>query len=204
MTTEILCDSDSDDPDPPEHFGTGPYYNIINCVVLAKSKTAGYGLFATDNIPKGSIVWKDRKSGPSKTYYHEIKIEDMCNLPPDQFKIAVRYGYQFSETMILTPLTQEEIDLDYANYWNHSCEPNCLPAGTDTWIAARDITKDEELTIDYCTFDCNIYNCIDVCNCGAKSCRVKITGQDYRNKEMQQKYKDNFLPYVKTCASATV
>lgn len=193
-SSTIENSNDLDDPDKT-YFGIGPYYNIKKCIILNNSKTAGFGLFTKEDIKKGEIVWKDRYDGPVNKY-HKIKINEIINLPNDQAKIAIKYGYQSCDEYFITPLTQEEVDLDYSNYWNHSCDPNCLPLNESCWIACKNIKSGEELTIDYCTFDCNIYNCIDICNCGSTQCRIKITGKDYENKYIQEKYKNNFLPYI--------
>ncbi len=57
---------------------------------------------------------------------------------------------------------------------NHSCEPNTRFEGLDV-VAARAITRGEELTLDYATFMNENGEPFD-CHCGAASCRGMIVG----------------------------
>jgi uncharacterized protein len=197
QSSSLESSSDSDEPPDEKYFGTGPYANLRKGIILKKSGEKGMGLYITENIKKGTIVWKDREDGPSKKYYHIISLDKIPGLNKSEQEFAIKYGYQLDENTMLTPLTQEEVDLDYANYWNHSCNPNCLPLDETHWVAERDIKAGEELTIDYATFDSNIYECIQICFCGSTNCRKYVTRYDYRLKELQERYKDKFLPYIK-------
>jgi hypothetical protein len=63
---------------------------------------------------------------------------------------------------------------------NHSCEPNCRVQGFNTIVSIRDITAQEELTIDYGTVSVgNGSIIIDSCQCGSKLCRKQIKTDDY-------------------------
>lgn len=88
------------------------------------------------------------------------------------------------------------MNFDYSNYWNHSCRPNTLPLGEDLWVAIRDIPAGEQLTIDYACFDSNGFICIERCLCRQPECREFVRGDDYRIRELQQKYAGHFLPYI--------
>ncbi len=184
------------DKNTSSYYGEGPYYNIKKGIILQGSKDKGNGLFATEAIPNGTIVWSNRPDGPSEKYYKPISIKQVENMTDEEKNIFIRYGYQIDDDTFHSPLNQHEIDLDFSNYWNHSCDPNCLPLNEDTWIAIRNININEELTIDYCTFDSNIYNCIDKCMCGSPICRTDVRGDDYKKPELQLKYADYFLPFI--------
>lgn len=69
---------------------------------------------------------------------------------------------------------------NYEAYVNHSCEPNCYIDGQIVFRALRDIEANQFLTVDYGTFMLTSKNSIDKCNCGSKSCRGTITGNDYK------------------------
>lgn len=65
---------------------------------------------------------------------------------------------------------------------NHSCEPNCRVQGFNTIVSIRDITTQEELTIDYGTVSVgNGSIIIESCNCGYKYCRGTIRTDDYKH-----------------------
>jgi SET domain-containing protein len=69
---------------------------------------------------------------------------------------------------------------------NHSCEPNIGVQGQIVFVALRDIQAGEELTHDWAMTDDDIDEM--VCHCGAPTCRGIVTGQDWRRKELQEKY----------------
>ena len=57
---------------------------------------------------------------------------------------------------------------------NHSCNPNTGYAGLNV-VALKDITADEELTIDYTSFLNDEMESF-ICNCGAENCKKLIQG----------------------------
>lgn len=83
---------------------------------------------------------------------------------------------------------------------NHSCDPNTWMDDEVTISARRDIQSEEELTIDYATFviDDN-YVMPGECKCGTSLCRHTITGKDWQNKELQERYEGHFSPYLSDC-----
>lgn len=176
-------------------FGTGPFHNIIKCVEVKKTNI-GNALYSTEDIPKDTIVWKNRKSGPAEKCYHRIKITDLNNMSETEREIAIRYGYQIDENIFITPLTEDEVILDYSNYWNHSCDPNCAILNADIWIAIKDIKKNTMLTIDYCMFDNNDHGCIDECLCNEPDCRKILTNEDCFDPKIINKYGIHFMPYL--------
>ena len=70
---------------------------------------------------------------------------------------------------------------------NHSCDPNIGVRGQIIFVAMRDIADGEELTHDWATTDDDAYEM--ECRCNAPNCRKIITGQDWRKKELQEKYR---------------
>jgi uncharacterized protein len=60
------------------------------------------------------------------------------------------------------------------HYINHSCEPNCFMKtlyGHIQFYALRDISPDEEITVDY---ENTLHSDKKRCYCGAKTCRGTI------------------------------
>ena len=80
-------------------------------------------------------------------------------------------------------------------YENHSCNPNVGLRGEITFVAIRDINKDEELTTDYAFIDNEDYKF--EFTCGSKNCRKIVTGYDWKIKELQDKYYNYFSQYLK-------
>jgi SET domain-containing protein len=77
---------------------------------------------------------------------------------------------------------------------NHSCDPNIGVQGQIVFVAMRDIQPGEELTHDWATTDDDDYE--EQCNCGAPNCRKVITGQDWRRKDLQEKYREYMSWYL--------
>lgn len=78
---------------------------------------------------------------------------------------------------------------------NHSCEPNCGLLGQILLVAMRDIASGEELCFDYATCDASDYDEFR-CLCGAAQCREIVTGSDWRDPALQEKYAGWFSPYL--------
>ncbi|MEO6126347.1 MAG: SET domain-containing protein-lysine N-methyltransferase [Ilumatobacteraceae bacterium] len=78
---------------------------------------------------------------------------------------------------------------------NHSCAPNCGMSGGVLVVAMRDIAASETLSFDYAMCmgsDVNEFEC----ECGAATCRHKVTGRDWMLPELQLAYRGSFSPYL--------
>lgn len=86
---------------------------------------------------------------------------------------------------------------DETYFINHSCDPNLWMEKISTLTARRDIPKDEELTADYALWEAdeNEIKPWD-CQCGSSLCRRKITGQDYKLPELQERYRGHFSKLI--------
>ena len=148
---------------------------------LKKSKIEGIGLFAKDNISKGEII--SIKAG------HIVQLEEAMR----SNKEFEEYDLQIHDNFFLVPKRKEEIK-DLVIHFNHSCNPNAGPDGQITFVAIKDIKKGEEITCDYATINTCPYRL--ECNCGSKNCRKIITGKDWKIKELQERYGNNFSWFI--------
>jgi hypothetical protein len=85
------------------------------------------------------------------------------------------------------------------NFLNHSCDPNAGFKGQIVLVAMRDIQKDEQITIDYAMVlhkapKGSAYRM--QCLCGAATCRLLVTENDWKIKTLQVKYRGWFQPYL--------
>ena len=113
-------------------------YDMTLYTYLAPSKVCdGVGVFSLCDIPKGTIIWKERQE-PVKVPWDKIpkwmedNIVSLTWCDKDGFWI--------------------DCDLDriyQAYYVNHSDDPNLGVDEEDFYIAIRDIKKDEELLYRY-------------------------------------------------------
>ena len=86
---------------------------------------------------------------------------------------------------------------DLTNFINHSCDPNVWMQDEVTLEARRDSAIGEELTIDYAMFEgSEDWVSPWACRCGSACCRGKFTGQDWRRKDLQERYRDHFSPFI--------
>jgi len=113
---------------------------------LGPSPISGIGCFASEDIPKGTPVWKFLQD-----FDFEVPLDYPSRLSPPAREQFLRYAYisRASGNYILCA--------DDTRFFNHSSEPNVIntaKAGEQEGIdvAARNIKKGEELLYDYCVF----------------------------------------------------
>ena len=159
-------------------------YRSPKTEVKESSMIQGKGLFAKEFIKKGEII--AIKSG------HITNLQKFNELD----KTCKQYCLQIESCFFLGPKTIEEIK-DNAIFINHSCEPNIGFNGQITYVALRDINAGEELTHDYAMCFTNMDTFSNLkCNCGSKLCRGKITGDDWKLKQLQDSYGNHFAFFI--------
>lgn len=104
---------------------------------------------------------------------------------------AQTHGLQVEEDLFLLPLTTD----DPSDLFNHCCNPNAGLSGQITLVAMRPIAPGEEVCFDYAMSDSNPYDEFS-CGCGDALCRGKITAQDWQRRDLQQRYRGYFSPYL--------
>jgi hypothetical protein len=109
---------------------------------LNQSKIEGIGLFADENIKKGTKLWQFEPN--LDLLLSKQEVEKLSESSRKQFH---KYSYLDKER------NKYLLCGDDARFWNHSANPNCdETADNDSTFAARDIEKGEELTINYSEF----------------------------------------------------
>ena len=151
-------------------------------VKVEKSPLHGKGLIAVKAIKKHEIVAiKGGHIIDKKTYKAKRTIIGDASC-------------QIADEFFLAPLTKEEYK-DVMIFINHSCQPNVGFMGNVIFIALENIKKNTELTLDY-GFYKNEKNYTFSCVCKRKNCRKTITGEDWKIKTLQKKYKPYFSTYL--------
>ena len=141
---------------------------------------AGDGLFAARAIKKDELVcmW-------GGTIYTGEQFEEQ----PEAMK---HYGLQVGENLYIAPANLDSVD--DAEYFNHSCEPNCGFRGQAALVAMRDIRAGEELTFDYAMAE--TYDHPWKCECGSKHCRGTLRGTDHNLPELRDRYRGYFSEWL--------
>jgi D-alanine-D-alanine ligase len=127
---------------------------------------AGYGIYATQNIAAKELIFTGE--GMAQRMVTRNFVERYWNVKEKEtFR---KYAYPLSKELFLL------WDNNPANWapQNHSCDPNTSYEGLNV-VALRNISKGEELTLNYTSFldeHMEPFNC----RCGAANCCGWVTG----------------------------
>jgi hypothetical protein len=133
-----------------------------NTEVRFVNANIGYGVFATADIPRGTIVYvKDRLE-------IELSEQEFSALDECHKAIAGKYSYTDENGIRI-------LSWDHAKYVNHRCDCNTMSTGYGFEIAIRNIWKGEEISDEYGLF--NIEDEVPLaCNC--PNCRKALRPDD--------------------------
>jgi SET domain-containing protein len=152
-------------------------------LVMRASPIHGTGTFATHAIRAGErLIWVTG----GIVYTSEDWRAGRVQLDPEQYN----EGQIGDDLFIATPKS-----LYY--YVNHSCDPNML---NDT--AWRDIQAGEEITTDYAYCEASPGYQLEPCVCWSSRCRGRVTGDDWKLPELQQRYRGYFTPHIERLIQA--
>lgn len=146
-----------------------------------QSSIEGLGVFAKEDIAKGEYV-----GVLGGVIVPKSEIEEY-------WKTVSHVGIQINDDFFIVPTTRKE--LEEKGVFNHSCEPNIGFNDSITFVAIKDIKQGEELVFGY-AFNETYHHGFD-CNCQSKNCRKYIKSDDWKLKEIQDKYKNYYSPYLK-------
>lgn len=100
----------------------------------------GYGLFATECIPQGTITWaRDQLD-------REISPQEFAAYDPQIRETIFHYSYRNNKGNYI-------FCWDNTRYINHDCSPNSILTIYNLELAVRDIQRGEEITNHYGTLN---------------------------------------------------
>ncbi|MCB0738949.1 MAG: SET domain-containing protein-lysine N-methyltransferase [Bacteroidetes bacterium] len=133
------------------------------------STEIGYGVFATTNLPKGTIVYvKD-------SLEHSVSPTDYLMHSAEMKQVIDKYSY-------IDENGNRIVSWDFAKYVNHCCNFNTISTGYGFEIAIRDIMAGEQITDEYSLF--NLDEPMQV-NCGSPTCRKVVSTKDFDDNYQQ-------------------
>lgn len=149
-----------------------------------KSAKHGTGVFAVKEIPKDELI--------AIFGSHIITRAQRDKLPENVKYLALG----IDNDMFIGPISIKETD--DADWFNHSCGSNAGLKGQIMLVAMKDIRKGEEITFDYCVSCSQLGDkrILFKCDCGSDLCRGEVTNHDWRNPELQKRYKGYFSYFV--------
>lgn len=122
----------------------------------------GYGIFATEMIPAGTISY--------------VKDElEICLAPDHAIHAIPAYADIINKYAYREPGGELVIGWDLSKYVNHSCNANTLSTGYGFEIAVRDIQPGDQLTDDYGLLNIDYAM---ACSCGHSACRRQVLPND--------------------------
>jgi len=151
-------------------------------IEVSDATLAGRGVIAIADIQKDEIV--AIKAGNIIT---RAEIEQATDNAGDM-------ALQIDDEFYLAPRSADEVE-EMSVFINHSCDPNVGFRGQVVYVALRDISAGEELCHDYAMERSDDYM-LD-CHCGSSLCRGKVSGEDWKRPELQQRYGDYFSIYIR-------
>ena len=160
---------------------------VSSKVRTAPQTQGGHGSFALESIAAGEVIAAFGGRCVSR--------DELDLLPADQQSRSI----QIEDALFLAGNPEPEP----ADFVRHSCAPNCGMHGNTVLVALRDIAPGESVTYDYAMSDGSDYDEFE-CQCGAATCRGKITGNDWMLPELQLRYRGSFSPYLASRIAALV
>ena len=141
--------------------------------------TKGIGVFARTAIPANTTV-----AGFGGHVVDGRELEGMG--------MAVRiHALQIDDDLFIA----SDLPFDDADFVNHSCDPNCGIIGSVLVVTMRDVAVGEELCFDYAMTDTDDYDEF-TCSCGTALCRGTITGADWKEPELRDRYRGWRSAYI--------
>lgn len=143
-------------------------------VSTRKSKIAGRGVFADEDIKKGEYIMPlkgkliHKKYQKARDYHHSS----------EQSWVPVTFDWWINPSFPI-------------KFLNHSCNPNAGFKTPRRLYAMKQIQKGEEITVDYSTIEYTPFWQIK-CNCGSVHCRKIIKSID----TLPLRRFNAYLPYI--------
>lgn len=161
-------------------------YSWINKnLKVDKTEIYGGGIYSKKNISKGTLL--AIFGGYIMTTKEEAKLP-----------ISIRdLAHQIHENFVLGVINPKMVqDTDM---FNHSCNPNAGFNGQIFLVAMKNIDKGQQVTFDYAMVlhkSKGVKTYKMKCLCGLKNCRKIITDNDWKDLNLQKKYKGYFQYYL--------
>ncbi len=157
---------------------------------VRETEKYGKGVFAKKDIEKGEMLFV--MGG------YILTIDDENNLKGAVADKPIEISDEFS----IGPLKDSDLELMPQHYVNHSCDPNAGFNGQIFMVSIKKITAGEEVCYDYAMVmnsneDSSTYFTFK-CECGTSLCRNEIAEDDWKIKELQERY-DGYFQWFLQC-----
>jgi len=159
-------------------------HSWLHDALEARPIPGGFGMFARGFIPAGTRL--------SVFGGYVMRVADEPSLEE-----GADFACQIDDEFVIGP--RSEADMDDAQYFNHSCDPNAGLRGQLSLVAMRDIAPNEEVTFDYAMVLAEVSGMPEYgfdCHCGSTNCRRRVSNRDWCLPDLQERYRGWFSWYV--------
>lgn len=155
-------------------------------VEVRPSDIAGRGLFATADLPRGTVV--------SRLGGRLVDTATLAELTADVADYVDSIVVDEDVHLVLTPGSDNR-------FGNHACDPNLGWADEYALETLVDVPAGAELVHDYAmsTTDPGFYL---RCHCPSARCRQMVEGSDWRIPQLQQRYAGHWPTYLQRLIEA--
>ena len=147
---------------------------------VSHSPINGLGLFASNDVKKGALVWSFEDNFDHR--YTEDEYQALSAGVKDYMSF---YGYKYSKDGYYY------LPVDNDRFVNHADEANIYDADDGNNYASRDIAAGEEITLNYQEFDCDWKDKLSTVNPNEKSTIELLTEMLPDVENIKSKMKDH-------------
>lgn len=152
-------------------------------LVVGESPIEGRGLFVAEPVSCGTVVIRlGGRLASSAELDARIAAAKTDSSAPFVDTITIFENVH----LVLPPATP-------VHFGNHSCDPNLWHVGPFEVAARRDLKAGEEATIDYGT-QSGIDAWAMTCRCRSERCRTRVSSDDWRVRDLQERYAGHWVP----------
>ena len=161
-------------------------------VEVRTSPIAGRGLFATADLPAGTVVSRLGGRLVDTAELHRMLANADAGRAPYVDTIVVAEDRH----LVVEPGSD-------SRFGNHSCDPNLGWVDEYTLATMADVPAGHELVSDYAMSTADAEYVLR-CHCPSYRCRQMVAGDDWRIPQLQTRYRGWWVPYVQGLVDGVV
>jgi SET domain-containing protein len=161
-------------------------------LIVRSSPIEGQGLFAAEAVPAGTVVvGLGGRVVSSAELDSLIAAADADPAAPYVDTLTVDEDLH----LVLPSMTS-------VHFVNHSCDPTLWHVGPYEVATRRALDPGDEATIDYGT-NSGARGFVMACRCQSALCRGRISSDDWRRPELQERYRGHWVPALQLRIDST-
>ena len=164
--------------------------NKIALLTTEKYHLPQHTLVAKECIQPGETVWWVSDDEKQETFSRD----EILSASPKIRQTLTKFSFMLDDDLYGSTTNPED---DIANYFNHSCDPNCGYDRDHRLIALRTIHPGEDVHYDYSMTETEAsFHAGLECLCGSNSCRGVLSFHEWRSPNFVRRYRGLLSPYI--------